>query len=179
MTCVSAIFARGHVTDLLRYVFLLECTDFEKVEKVVWPWRPQKGPRDFFQKFHFWNQCLPTKKMRYVTAFLLKFPLNFPQRRCGGCDSTVQFRANKPTEQDFPWIKNKRVVLLLDTLECRVKKGKKNEIITSRFSILHFMSRASVKNASSTLMEAFAEVSMNFMPYSIASSSPRSLETWT
>ena len=59
-----------------------------------------------------------------------------------------------------------------------VKKKEKKYIITSRFSILHFMSRASVKNASSTLMEAFAEVSMNFMPYSIASSSPRSLDTW-
>ena len=60
----------------------------------------------------------------------------------------------------------------------RSVKKEKREIITSRFSILHFMSRASVKNASSTLMEAFAEVSMNFMPYSIASSSPRSLDTW-
>ena len=50
-------------------------------------------------------------------------------------------------------------------------------VLTSRFSILHFMSRARVKNASSTLMEAFADVSINFMPYSMANSSPRSLDT--
>jgi hypothetical protein len=49
--------------------------------------------------------------------------------------------------------------------------------LTSRFSILHLISRANVKNASSTLMEALADVSMNLIPYSIASSSPRSFET--
>jgi hypothetical protein len=47
--------------------------------EVVWPqqpWRPQKGLREFFQKLHFWNQCFPTKKMRYVTASWSKFSLN-------------------------------------------------------------------------------------------------------
>jgi hypothetical protein len=39
------------------------------------------------------------------------------------------------------------------------------------------MSLARVKKASSTLMLALAEVSMNLTPYSIASCSPRSLET--
>ena len=28
--------------------------------KVIWPQRPQKGFREFFQKLHFWNQCVPT-----------------------------------------------------------------------------------------------------------------------
>ena len=43
--------------------------------EVVWPQRtrrPQKGLREFFQKVHFWNQCVPTKKMRYVTALWSK-----------------------------------------------------------------------------------------------------------
>ena len=47
--------------------------------KVVWPQRPrrpQKGLREFFQKLHFWNQGIPTKKMRYVTASWSKFSLN-------------------------------------------------------------------------------------------------------
>ena len=47
--------------------------------EVVWPQRPrrpQKGLREFFQKLHFWNQCVPTKKMRYVTASWSKFSLN-------------------------------------------------------------------------------------------------------
>ena len=47
--------------------------------EVIWPRRPrrpQKGPREFFQKLHFRNQCVPTKKMRYVTAFSWKFSLN-------------------------------------------------------------------------------------------------------
>ena len=47
--------------------------------KVVWPWRPrrpQKGLREFFQILHFWNQCVPTKKMRNVTAFWSKFAIN-------------------------------------------------------------------------------------------------------
>ena len=44
--------------------------------EVVWPQRPQKGLRDFFQKLHFRNQCVPTKKMRYVTASWSKFSLN-------------------------------------------------------------------------------------------------------
>ena len=47
--------------------------------EVVWPRWPQclqKGPREFFQKLHFRNQCVPTKKMRYVTALSKKFSLN-------------------------------------------------------------------------------------------------------
>ena len=47
--------------------------------KVVWPWwppRPHKGPREFFQKLHFRNQCIPTKKIWYVTALSEKFYLN-------------------------------------------------------------------------------------------------------
>ena len=46
--------------------------DFE----VVWPRRPQrprKGVREFFQKLHFWNQCIPAKKLSYVPASRLKF----------------------------------------------------------------------------------------------------------
>ena len=41
--------------------------------EVVWfqrPRRPQKGLREFSQKLHFWNQCVPTKKMRYVTILV-------------------------------------------------------------------------------------------------------------
>ena len=41
------------------------------------------------------------------------------------------------------------------------------------------MSLASVKKASSTFMEALADVSMNLMPYSTASCSPRSRDTWS
>ena len=48
---------------------------------------------------------------------------------------------------------------------------------SSLFSMLTLMSRASVKKASSTLMLALAEVSMNLIPYSMASCSPRSFET--
>jgi hypothetical protein len=47
--------------------------------EVVWPQRPrrpQKGLREFFQKVHFWNQCVPTKKMRYIAASWSKFSLN-------------------------------------------------------------------------------------------------------
>ena len=39
--------------------------------KVVWPRQPQwprKGVREFFQKLHFWNQCIPVKKMSYIPA---------------------------------------------------------------------------------------------------------------
>ena len=54
--------------------------------EVVWPQRPrrpQKGLREFFQKLHFWNQCVPTKKMRYVTASWSKFSLNlFTEEVC-------------------------------------------------------------------------------------------------
>ena len=47
--------------------------------EVVWPrqpHQPQKGLRIFFQKLHFWNQCVPTKKMRYIKALSEKFSLN-------------------------------------------------------------------------------------------------------
>ena len=47
--------------------------------EVVWPQRPrrpQKGLREFFQKLHFWNQCIPRKEMWYVSTFLSKFSLN-------------------------------------------------------------------------------------------------------
>ena len=44
----------------------------------VWPQRtwPQKGLREFFQKLHFWNQCIPRKKIRYVIASWSTFSLN-------------------------------------------------------------------------------------------------------
>ena len=48
---------------------------------------------------------------------------------------------------------------------------------SSLFSILTLMSRARVKKASSTLMLALADVSINLIPYSIASCSPLSLDT--
>ena len=37
---------------------------------------PQKGLSEFYITLHFWNQCVPTKKMRYVTAFLSKCSLH-------------------------------------------------------------------------------------------------------
>ena len=46
--------------------------------KVVWPQRPrrpQKGASESFQKLHFWNQCIATKKIRYG-------PNSHRQRRC-------------------------------------------------------------------------------------------------
>ena len=43
---------------------------------VIWPRWPQKGLRGFFQELHFWNQSVPAKKMKYVSAFLSKFSLN-------------------------------------------------------------------------------------------------------
>ena len=49
--------------------------------------------------------------------------------------------------------------------------------LTTFFSIFILMSLASVKKASSTLMDALAEVSTNLMPYSMANCSPLSLET--
>ena len=58
--------------------FHLEFSFFLGFE-VIWPQqprRPQKGLREFFQKLHFWNQCVPRKKMRCVTAFWSKFSLN-------------------------------------------------------------------------------------------------------
>ena len=46
--------------------------------EVVWPQRPrpQMGLREFFEKLHFWNQCIPRKKIRYVIASWSTFSLN-------------------------------------------------------------------------------------------------------
>ena len=47
--------------------------------EVIWPQRPrrpQKGASEFFQKLYFLNQCVQTKKMRYVTTSSSKFSLN-------------------------------------------------------------------------------------------------------
>ena len=33
-----------------------------------WPQWPRKWLSDFFQKLHFQNQCIPTKKMRYSSV---------------------------------------------------------------------------------------------------------------
>ena len=47
--------------------------------EVIWPRQPhwpQKGLREFFQKLHFWNQCIPRKEMRNVSALSSKFSLN-------------------------------------------------------------------------------------------------------
>ena len=57
-------------------------------------------------------------------------------------------------------------------------EGRGGFCASNLFSMLTLMSLAKVKNASSTFILALAEVSMNFIPYSIASCSPRSLETY-
>ena len=47
--------------------------------EVVWPQRPrrpQKGLSEFFQKLHFWNQCIKLRKMSYSSALWSKFSLN-------------------------------------------------------------------------------------------------------
>lgn len=54
---------------------------------------------------------------------------------------------------------------------------KLNKKLTSFFSVFDLISRASIKKASSTLIDAFALVSINLIPYSMANCSPRSLET--
>jgi hypothetical protein len=41
-----------------------------------WPRRPRRGVREIFQKLHFWNQCIPTKKMSYVPSLRSTFSLN-------------------------------------------------------------------------------------------------------
>lgn len=51
-------------------------------------------------------------------------------------------------------------------------------VLTIRFSILLLISLASVKKASSTLILAFADVSINLIPYSTANCSPRSFVTY-
>merc|ERR1719245_1637304 len=56
-------------------------------------------------------------------------------------------------------------------------EGRGGFCASNLFSMLTLMSLAKVKNASSTFILALAEVSMNFIPYSIANCSPRSLET--
>ena len=47
--------------------------------EVVWPQqprRPQKGPSEFFQILHFWNQCMKLRKMSYSSALWSKFSIN-------------------------------------------------------------------------------------------------------
>ena len=47
--------------------------------EVIWPQqpqRPQRGLREFFQKLRFWNQCIPRKELRHVSAFSSTFLLN-------------------------------------------------------------------------------------------------------
>ena len=75
--------------------------------EVVWPQRPrrpQKGPSEFFQKLHFWNQCVQTKKMRYVTTLSSTFSLNLPTEevcyRLARSPPTekTDFRAKKSTQ---------------------------------------------------------------------------------
>ena len=69
--------------------------------EVVWPQqprRPQKGLREFFQKLHFWNQCVPTKKMRYVTASWSKFSLNLLTEEV--------WQSTKIEYWDKPWFQN-------------------------------------------------------------------------
>jgi hypothetical protein len=56
------------------------------------PWRPQKGLRAFFQKLHFWNQCIPMKKMRCVTASWSKFSLNLYTEEV--CHTIAHFLVN-------------------------------------------------------------------------------------
>ena len=80
---------------------ILVVLDFE----VVWPRRPrrpQNGPREFFQKLHFWNQCIPRKTMRHVSAFKSTFSLNLStEEGCGRVISSYcyvlsgQFKPNK------------------------------------------------------------------------------------
>ena len=64
-------------------------------------------------------------------------------------------------------------------VECRSGNKQLVQIIQTIFlSIFALISLASVRNASSTFTLAFALVSMNFIPCSIANCSPRSLDTW-
>ena len=57
-------------------IFIILCFEDVWPQQPQRPRRPQKGLREFFQKLHFWNQDIPTKKMRYVTASWSKFSLN-------------------------------------------------------------------------------------------------------
>jgi hypothetical protein len=69
--------------------------------KVVWPrqpQQPQKVLRDFFQKLHFWNQCIPRKKMRHVSAFLSKFPLNLSTEEV--CQIDIRILKQKNSYQE-------------------------------------------------------------------------------
>ena len=74
-----------------KFLYLLKISKFEfliccwhvmnklKVSKDHIFWEGHK----FFQKLHFWNQCVPTKEMRYVTASWSKFSLNlFTEEVC-------------------------------------------------------------------------------------------------
>ena len=63
------------------FVFHLVFTSFylELSAFCVWPQqprRPQKGLREFFQNLHFWNQCVPRKKVRCVAGSWSQFSLN-------------------------------------------------------------------------------------------------------
>ena len=51
--------SRGHFYRFLFRIFVV--LDF-KVIWPQWPWQPQMGLRDFFQKLQFWNQCVPMKR---------------------------------------------------------------------------------------------------------------------
>ena len=82
--------------------------------EVVWPQRPrrpQKGLREFFQKLHFWNQCVPTKKMRYVTALWSKFSLNLFTEEVWGCSLAAAATPNRHISNYY-----RRSLVLLVTL---------------------------------------------------------------
>ena len=92
----------------------------------------QKGPREFFQKFHFQNHCVPIKKMRYVTASSEKFSLNLSTVE--GCDveGTVQ-RAIQPWIRSAAHINN-----LVNATTCDDPTGK-IKLRQLRTSLLHRM----------------------------------------
>lgn len=54
----------------------------------------------------------------------------------------------------------------------------KKRQLTNFFSTFDLMSLANVKKACSTLTDAFADVSINLIPYSTASCSPLSFDTF-
>ena len=71
--------------------------------EVVWPQRPrrpQKGLSEFFQKLHFWNQCIKLRKMSYSSALWSKFSLNLSTEEVW--DGTKEnFMRNPPREHTF------------------------------------------------------------------------------
>ena len=44
-----------------------------------------EGAQVIFQKLHFWNQCIATKKMRHVIIFWSKFSLNISTEEVWFC----------------------------------------------------------------------------------------------